>query len=141
MIRLRGHHLLCLLGYRGMGYSEAYVRNMTEVYETLRTKPQTRVCIVAGPDDLCHHFPDNQPYHCQSASVHRRDAKVLARLGLRAGQCLPWREIERRVRDRVRPEDIRSLCHTCSWRSLGVCEEGVDLVRRRLPLPPAPPPP
>ena len=29
MYKLRGHHLFCLLGYKGMGYSQEYVDNMT----------------------------------------------------------------------------------------------------------------
>ncbi|GLG00281.1 hypothetical protein Alches_03200 [Alicyclobacillus hesperidum subsp. aegles] len=139
MIRLRGHHLLCLLGYRGMGYSQDYVSNMTQIYETLRKNPETRIRLVAGPDDLCARFPVDKPYHCQNASVHRRDAAVLARLGLKPSGWATWSEIQERIAQRVESHDIHGLCKTCSWRTYGVCEEGIVLVRSGRPLPPAPP--
>ncbi|MBX6352957.1 MAG: DUF1284 domain-containing protein [Thermoflavifilum sp.] len=129
MIRLRGHHLLCLLGYRGMGYSEAYAENMTRVHDQLRRRPETMVMLTAGPDDLCAHFPPDQPYHCQDANVHERDAAVLRRLGLRVGGVVAWGEIERRLAAQFVPEDIPRLCCTCPWLAYGVCEDGVRRIR------------
>ena len=29
MYKLRGHHLFCLFSYKGMGFSQEYVENMT----------------------------------------------------------------------------------------------------------------
>ena len=88
MFRLRGHHLLCLLGYRGMGYSKEYVDNMTRLRQTLRTDPETSVLLVAGPDDLCNKFPNFQTCHCDDANIHEQDAAILKKLGLQIGQRL-----------------------------------------------------
>lgn len=117
MFRLRGHHLLCLLGYRGMGYSQQYVQNMTRIHHTLRTKPRTELLVVRGADDLCEKFPDVLTCHCEDANIHRRDAAVLNKLGLYIGQTLSWADIEEQVRRSVVPENISSLCQSCSWRS------------------------
>ena len=137
-IRLRGHHLLCLLGYRGMGYSRQYVDNMTRIYETLQRIPETPVTIAAGPDDLCAAFPPELPCHCEDANVCERDGAVLSRLGLRAGGCRPWAGILAAIRASVRPDDIGDWCATCPWRPLGVCAEGVAGVRAGDPLPSLP---
>lgn len=137
-IELRGHHLLCLLGFRGMGYSEAYAANMALVYNRLRDKPDTAVTIVAGPDQLCACFPADAEPHCENASVARLDERALAKLGLRVGLTLPWSAVIERVRGSVEPEDINVLCHTCEWRSYGVCEAGVRTVKRGEALPPLP---
>lgn len=126
MIKLRGHHLFCLLGYRGMGYSEEYVATMTAVHETLRKQPETLIQIVEGPDHLCAKFPDDQPYHCEDAGIYVRDNEILERLGLISSDVLPWREIERRVRLHIQPADLAVICETCSWREYGVCEQGVQ---------------
>ncbi|MFC0211473.1 DUF1284 domain-containing protein [Paenibacillus chartarius] len=128
-VKLRGHHLLCMLGYRGMGYSPAYAENMSAVHERLRAKPGTEIELVAGPDDLCVCFPADKPYHCDADSVHRKDALVLAHLGFKLGETMPWAEVLRRVAERVRPEHIPQWCATCPWLSYGVCEEGVRIVK------------
>ncbi|MFC4810068.1 DUF1284 domain-containing protein [Paenibacillus sp. GCM10023250] len=137
-IRLRGHHLLCLLGFRGMGYSAAYAANMARVYNQLRDEPGTPVTIVAGPDELCACFPADAEPHCENASVARLDGGALAKLNLRVGSTLPWSAVIEHVRAGVAPEDIGTLCHTCQWRSYGVCEAGVRTIKEGGWLPPLP---
>ncbi|REE84443.1 hypothetical protein A8990_115122 [Paenibacillus taihuensis] len=138
-IRLRGHHLLCLLGFRGMGYSAAFSANMREVYNELRDEPQTLVSIIGGPDDLCACFPKDAEQHCENRSVYEHDKRILEKLGFAAGMTLPWADVTLRVRDRMQPEDINTLCYTCEWRSYGVCEAGVRTIKKGSPLPPLPP--
>ncbi|MCM3766686.1 DUF1284 domain-containing protein [Neobacillus niacini] len=125
MYKLRGHHLFCLLGYRGMGYSEEYVKNMTLLHQTLRENPKTLVELVEGPDQLCAKFPNSGTYHCQDDNIYVRDAAILEKMGLRIGQVLSWEEIEACICNSVVPSDIQIVCETCSWRSYGVCEEGI----------------
>lgn len=127
-IRLRGHHLLCMLGFRGMGYSEPFAKNMTEVYEQLWQQPLTPVTLVTGSDDLCKSFPCDQPNHCDNQNVHERDEFIRKHLGLEAGECLPWQQILDRVRSRVKPQHIPKWCATCPWLSYGVCEAGVERI-------------
>lgn len=135
MIQLRGHHLLCLLGYRGMGYSPEYAENMTKLHQTLRTNPETEVLLVVGEDDLCAKFPTDQPYHCDNRTVHDRDAAVFQQLGVEVGQIWTWRELEQRLGGNVIPEDIPRLCFNCVWLSYGVCEEGVKRINNGEGLP------
>ncbi|MBE4907565.1 DUF1284 domain-containing protein [Bacillus luteolus] len=128
MYKLRGHHLFCLLGYRGMGYSEEYVENMTRLHQTLRDNPKTLVQLVKGPDQLCEKYPDSDPdtYHCEDENIYVRDAAILEKMGLKLGQILKWEEIESSVQKHVIPSDIQHVCETCNWRSYGVCEEGIQ---------------
>ncbi|RST76133.1 DUF1284 domain-containing protein [Siminovitchia acidinfaciens] len=126
MFKLRGHHIFCLLGYRGMGYSKEYVNNMTRLHQTLRVNPKTLIQIVKGPDQLCEKYPNSGEYHCLDNSIYERDSVFLEKLGLKVGQLLHWEEIEARIRKYVLPSDIHAVCETCSWRLYGVCEEGVQ---------------
>jgi hypothetical protein len=125
MIALRGHHLLCLIGYRGMGYSPEFAENMTRVHRSLRQTPDTEIMLVEGPDDLCKKFPDNQTYHCEDVNIDQRDRAILVKLGLQVGQGIRWRELQQQISENVVTSDIAHLCHTCSWRAYGVCEEGL----------------
>ena len=126
MYKLRGHHLFCLLGYRGMGYSEEYVENMTKLHQTLRNNPKTLIELVNGPDQLCEKFPNSGEYHCQDTNIYERDATILEKVGLKIGQVLHWEDIESHIRKNIVPSDIQTVCETCSWRAYGVCEEGVQ---------------
>ncbi|WNS76162.1 DUF1284 domain-containing protein [Bacillus sp. DTU_2020_1000418_1_SI_GHA_SEK_038] len=125
MYKLRGHHLFCLLGYRGMGYSEEYVKNMTQLHQNLRENPKSLIQLVKGPDQLCEKYPNSGTYHCQDENIYERDAAILEKVGLKLGQILKWEDIESCIRKFVVPSDIQILCETCSWRSYGVCEEGI----------------
>ncbi|EIT83948.1 hypothetical protein A374_17974 [Fictibacillus macauensis ZFHKF-1] len=125
MILLRGHHLFCLLGFRGMGYSKEYVDNMKQLHKTLRENPDSAVKIILGPDELCAHYPNSGEYHCQAEEIYERDAAILQKLQLNVGQQTTWREIETAIKNYSKPDDIATICETCSWRTYGVCEEGI----------------
>ena len=126
MYKLRGHHLFCLLGYKGMGYSQEYVDNMTTLHQSLRDNPGTWVQLIEGPDQLCEKYPNSGEYHCQDRHIDKRDRVILEKLGLNIGQILKWKDIEDAIRKNVVPSDIEVVCETCSWRSFGVCEEGIQ---------------
>ena len=83
MVQLRGHHLFCLLGYRGMGYSKEYVENMTKLHRTLRSNPETLIELVDGPDHLCAKYPNSGEYHCKDQNIYVRDAVILEKMGLK----------------------------------------------------------
>ncbi|WP_424766520.1 DUF1284 domain-containing protein [Paenibacillus sp. sgz302251] len=133
-IRLRGHHLLCLLGYRGMGYSEEFCVNMTDIYETLRTMPETEIEIITGPDDVCRAYPPDKANHCEG-TVYELDEKILTKLSLAPHERGSWQDICGRIADKIIPSDISHLCATCPWEKYGVCQEGVGTIRDGKPLP------
>ncbi|MCM3627903.1 DUF1284 domain-containing protein [Paenibacillus glycanilyticus] len=128
-ITLRGHHLFCLLGYRGKGYSEGFCTNMTAIYETLRGQPQSIIEITEGPDMICEAFPSDQPNHCHNPSVYRKDNEILSELGLAVGSRLSWEQLCGLVADAIHPSDIHRLCYDCPWEPYGLCQEGVAHIR------------
>lgn len=138
-IRLRGHHLLCLLGYRGKGYSDGFCANMTRVYEQLRTAPETRIELIEGPDEICAAFPADQPAHCENGSVYRKDREIAGRIGIAVGETRAWSDICVAVAERVQPDDIGSLCRDCRWEPYGLCREGVSHIHGQAKLRELPP--
>ena len=132
---LRAHHMLCILGFRGRGYTRAFVENMSRIVDGLSSSPETAVEIVDHPDDICPPCPFIKETGCSEKGpqseerVRKRDRDVLERLGLSPGASLPWSEVLNRIGDSISRDDIRELCHDCEWLSLGFCIEGLDNLR------------
>jgi hypothetical protein len=70
-VRLRGHHLLCMLTYIGKGYSPAFVENYDAIAGNLSNGEDIE--IVDGPDDICQPLLRESDCHCFNASVAVRD--------------------------------------------------------------------
>ncbi len=119
-VRLRPHHLLCLLSYVGKGYSAAFTANYDRI--AARLSGGEDVLVVAGPDDICAPLLADGRAHCRNASVVERDraaandvSQLLGRpvgvgtiLTLDAG----WLAI---MRQGFRSGLVRSACTGCEW--------------------------
>ncbi|CAN7409076.1 DUF1284 domain-containing protein [Mesorhizobium sp. LjNodule214] len=70
-VRLRSHHLLCVLTYVGKGYSAAFIANYDRIAERLRRGED--VLIVSGPDDICAPLLGEPEPHCLRESAAERD--------------------------------------------------------------------
>ncbi len=125
---------LCLLGFRGSGYSPDFVAAMGAIQAQLRADPEHRVALVTAPDRICDACPNLAPEGCtlggpeHEAHMHAHDGEVLRRLGLEPGAELPWREVLARIGASIRGEDLDAICTTCPWLPLGVCRQSVDAV-------------
>lgn len=133
-LSLRGHHLLCLLGYRGYGYSREHEEKLWQMKRLLWSSPETVVKIEDRPDGVCHSCPHLKDGACareagSEVRVRGRDQRVMARLGLSSGERLAWGGVVERLRARVTPEDLAQLCSACSWLPLGYCLEGLKSIR------------
>ena len=56
-MELRAHHLLCIQGYHGVGYSSDFVENMNRVVQKLEDNPDQKIEIVKKCDILCKACP------------------------------------------------------------------------------------
>ena len=123
-VRLRGHHLLCLLTYKGLGYSPEFVAGMTAVANRLLAGATAE--IVDGPDDICAplcRVEDNP--HCHEATVPERDRRALSLVAgvlgrsLREGDRLVLDEkIRARLRAAYRDGAFEPACALCEWQPL-----------------------
>lgn len=86
---LRAHHLLCMLTYVGRGYSEAFVRTMSEV--VARVGAGERFRLVDGPDTLCAALDPSSvdAEHCHAPRNLARDAVAWAHVERALGRALP----------------------------------------------------
>ncbi|MDC4222989.1 MAG: DUF1284 domain-containing protein [Candidatus Manganitrophus sp.] len=132
LLIVRAHTLLCLQGFRGEGYSPAFVENMGAIHRRLSSDPKTRVHVIARPDEICSACPHLHPDGCHlkgpgfETSMNRQDQAVMVRLGIAEGEILSWGEILRRIAARIEGGDLDAICGGCPWLPLGYCREGID---------------
>ncbi|SHE72227.1 hypothetical protein SAMN02745157_0790 [Kaistia soli DSM 19436] len=119
-VRLRAHHLLCMLTYVGKGYSEAFCRNYDGIAERLGAGED--ILMVAGPDDICGPVVDAPDTHCHNESVIERDAAAAAAVSALIGQKLDTgarlaldADMLAAMRDAFAAGTTRIGCGGCQW--------------------------
>ncbi len=131
MIRLRPHHLLCMLTYAGRGYTPRFISGMADLIARLGQGEE--IVVVAGPDDICRPWltdpekptdPDALQPHCHEPRIDGRDRHAAADIGrllnlpIETGTRLRLdRDLLARLRDAFRDGSIRSGCAGCQWQS------------------------
>lgn len=122
-IRLRGHHLLCMLTFVGEGYSPRFVANYAKVIRRMRAGEP--ILIVRGPDDICAPLLGEDGPHCHKDTVLERDRLALEGVGQLLGRGLvPGDELRldeaalRSFKHGFASGETRQACGGCEWSSL-----------------------
>ncbi len=123
-----------MFGFRGLGYSPAFVQNMQAAVDAFFSLEGVRVEIVGGPDAICSACPHLQDGNCKGDEeaeerVRAKDGHVLDELGLDAGARLDSPSLARLVADRMGAAALARICDGCQWLPLGYCEEGLRSFR------------
>jgi len=138
-IKLRGHTLLCLQGFRGEGYSPEFVSNMAAIHRMLNEDLDRQIEVIASPDTVCAACPHRQSSGCtlngarSETEMVEQDHEVMRRLGLVAGDRLRYGDLLERIRKSVRGDDLPSICGNCRWLPLGHCRDAIDQLRNQGP--------
>jgi uncharacterized protein len=128
-VRLRAHHLLCMLTYVGKGYSPAFVENYEVVASRLSAGEEIE--LVAGPDDICGPLTADLEAHCHGAGVIERDREAADAVARLIGSPLPpgarfkpSADLLTRLRKTFATGEIRTACLGCEWS--GLCDSVAD---------------
>jgi hypothetical protein len=135
-VRLRGHHLLCILTYAGEGYSRRFVEHYDGIIARLETED---VRIVSGPDDICRPLLDEESPHCRLGRVLRRDERALEAVSfvlerpIEVGSHLTLDPAHlSKLRAAFRSADVRAACAGCEWNDLCTAIAGTEFEAARL---------
>lgn len=119
-VRLRPHHLLCMLTYVGKGYTSGFVENYDRVAARLNAGEDIE--LVEGADDICEGLLCESHAHCFNVGSVQRDetarSSVSAFLGetLTAGSGLKATpDFLAKMRGAFATGDIRQACRGCQW--------------------------
>ena len=117
-LELRGHHLLCLQGFQGYGYSEDFVTNMTRINE-MRKSSDCTVTLTDKADDICASCPNLKNGICenikQDAIIERMDREVLLKLDSDRQYSAPELFDEVSVKFNSL-KSVENICDDCKWR-------------------------
>ena len=122
MIKIRGHHLLCMRGFQGLGYSETFVQKMTDVIDMFFNQPEKEVEIAAESDEICIACPHDCNNVCSKhddsdEEVKKQDHKVLDVLGVSPGTRKTIKELNTLVDEKINSFPvIKEICRECEWR-------------------------
>jgi len=129
-LRVRGHHLCCVFCYVGSGARSAReyfgVDNaIPDLVASLRADPEQPIEVTDNFDDVCVDCPLKTPDGCgradrayeQNEKLRGWDREILARLGLNAGDVLPFNRIVDLIREHI--ADIGEICTDCTSSSPG----------------------
>ncbi len=124
-IRLRGHHLLCVLTYVGKGYTPGFTENYDRVAGRLAGGEE--IVLVDGPDDICAPLLDRDDAHCRGTSVLQRDVDALVSVGALLERVLapgsritPDASYLAAMRMAFAGGEVRTACKGCEWS--GLCD-------------------
>ncbi|WAM31623.1 DUF1284 domain-containing protein [Caldicellulosiruptor naganoensis] len=127
MIKLRFHHLLCFLGFRGLGYNKEFVENFKKVYEKVFTENQ-KVVLATYPDVICQRCPRLVDGSCTAEEkVKNFDIKLmefLCKNGISNFDNVLPSEIYKVIK-KLSIQEFESICRSCEWFKFGYCKEGL----------------
>lgn len=114
--RLRPHHALCISFFEGKGYSEDFVRNMTEVITQLDSEDPPLI-LSPDADIICTACPNNNKGRCLTdEKVHRYDRAVLEQCGIAFDDSIHWHELSKMVSTKIVDEGkLSQICGDCCW--------------------------
>lgn len=120
-LKIRAHHLCCIQGFQGFGYSPAFVANMRAVISDLEALPSRPLKLVTNCDAICISCPSKRECAVQESPLSRRikqmDIVVLDKLGLEDGAVLRADEAFKLINLKINSHsDIEDVCGTCKWR-------------------------
>lgn len=135
MIRLRPHHLLCVLTYAGRGYTPRFTSSMDDLIQRLGRGEE--VAIVDGPDDICapwllepllaeetENAAEIRKPHCYEQRIADRDSHAAADIGKLLGYEITTdvtlrltADLMPRLREAFKAGLVRGACIGCEWKS------------------------
>ena len=133
-MRLRAHHLLCILGFRGLGYDEKFIKKMESVIQRIKEHPDLGIEIIKECDNICAACPFNVEGFCRNEvvggeeAVRGKDQVVVERLELKKRKKYSLKEILNLIKKKIKRDDLSVICKDCPWLKMGYCEEGLEKI-------------
>ncbi|WP_123053215.1 DUF1284 domain-containing protein [Clostridium sp. JN-1] len=127
MLTLRAHHLLCIQGYRGYGYSKDFTKNMDKIVYSLKKDTSIQVKIIAKTDIICSCCPYNigGKSCCNQYKVNYLDKEVLDLFQIVKNKVYYYRDLLDIIYKKITYESFKNICSTCQWFHYEYCKKGL----------------
>ena len=123
MIRLRGHHLVCLHFYKGEGYRPEFVAYLGSILK--RAVKGEQIEVVCGPDDVCAKCLFLRADKClyndnADEEIREMDETAVQLQKTRKGERVHWQDLRENL-PRIFGIWSKKYCKGCDWRK--ACEK------------------
>lgn len=120
-MKIRAHHLLCMQGFQGHGYSTEFCQNMEDIINFLKLHPQEKIQIIAECDKICKCCPHNKNNSCKNFisnwMIKRTDLKVIKKLEINYGTKIGFESIIKLTNQIFKTKkDLKGICGNCRWK-------------------------
>ena len=120
-MKIRAHHLLCMQGFQGQGYSREFNENMSKVIRILKSNPEQEIKIVEECDAICKYCPHNKNMRCKNIisnwMIKQMDRNVIKKLKIDSGTPKSAESIIALTNEIFKTQkDIKEICGNCGWK-------------------------
>ena len=120
-LKIRPHHIFCIQGFQGYGYSREFEINLANVIAEIRNHPQIKIEIVTGVDSICESCPYNFRGICKvepgaNNRILNMDRLIMEKLDLFDGSVHYASKVLSKAHD-LNLEDVNEICGSCSWKT------------------------
>ncbi|MDD3984568.1 MAG: DUF1284 domain-containing protein [Methanobacterium sp.] len=119
-IKIRAHHILCIQGFQGYGYSKDFETHMQRIIIFLDTHPTTKIQIITKTDEICSYCPYNYKNSCNMDKyspiiMEKLDKLIIKKFLLKENEIYPIEDILKLVNDNINHNTLIEICGNCSW--------------------------
>lgn len=120
IIKIRPHHLLCILRYYRGGYNKKYTNNLKKICKILRKNPNLKIKITKKCDDICIKCPHQINNICKKRKninhyILIMDNKVLKLLKIKNNSVYKARDILNLSIDKIKNKELKNICRGCEF--------------------------
>jgi hypothetical protein len=127
MVSLRAHHLLCFLGFRGLGYNQRFIQNFSRIRAQILGDPELILKLEVHADDICKSCPKLHNGICiNNDKVRKKDEFMIDFL---TTDEIAVKNAYQRIKA-LEEEKFKNLCQNCEWYGLGFCLEGFREIKQ-----------
>lgn len=128
LIKLRGHHLICLHFFHGEGYGAEFTDNLQQIIQKAEGDGEVEVHL--GADDICrkcHYLKKGSCFYDGNteSEIRKMDRTACKLLGLKKGDRVSWMSIKKKIPELFNTWLIK-YCSGCLWR--WACEKDVKFI-------------
>jgi hypothetical protein len=108
---------------------------MSKIVGKLRSSTGDSVVlkVVEESDSICAPCPFRRGKKCEKQSkIRKLDDGYLKALGLKAGDEISWGEAKLLIAKKISLDIFHDVCSICEWKSLGLCEQGLNDLKASL---------
>ena len=123
-LKIRAHHLLCLQGFQGYGYNDAFVEHLRGIVAEIKNHPALLIEVVTTCDAVCAGCPHCQKAECRKdPGAHRLvemfDLTILKYTGIKPNHIAKAASLLAQINTAFQTRAQRAkICGECQWRPI-----------------------